>query len=182
MMKKILRVVWNLACCLLLVCVCNACAELPATETEKTYTITFIQEGQTNVIRTVREGERLGNIPQPAEVPGYNVSWSITEFPPITSDLTVTIMKEPKTFTIYYSLGVLEGYGKVSTFETQKDVLYNSNFTLAVPMCEGYKFLGWVLEGTEGYYSGGTYTYLTDITVTAAWELVDEDLGWSTLH
>ena len=94
-------------------------------------------------------------------------------------------MKEAKTFKVYYSLGVLEGYEKVSISENTKDVFYNVNFTLTTPSCIGYEFLGWVLEDaedTDEYFYGGTYTYLTDITVTAMWKLIDEDLGWSGLH
>ena len=165
---------------------CSSCAGVNITITNpQYYTLTFIQEGQEDIIKQVKKGEALADIPEPVAIPGYNVSWSITDFSEITSNLTVTIMKEAKTFKVYYSLGVLEGYEQVSISENTKDVFYNANFTLTTPSCIGYEFLGWVLEDaedTDEYFYGGTYTYLTDITVTAMWKLIDEDLGWSGLH
>ena len=181
-MKKKLFTILLGVLSLILFSACFSCQGLIIQKPIEYYTVTFIQDGQENIVKEVEKGKALTDIPEPISIPGYNVTWSIADFSKIKSDLTVTIIKEAKTFKVHYSLGILEGYEKVSIVEYDKDVFYNTYFSLTTPSCEGYEFLGWVLDESDNYFYGGTYTYLTDITVTAKWKLVDEDLGWSGLH
>lgn len=49
------------------------------TDTEKVeleeYTVTFVQEGFANVVKTVKKGESLTDIPAPQSEEGYIVKW-----------------------------------------------------------------------------------------------------------
>ena len=51
------------------------------------YTVTFIQENQEDVVKSVKEGESLTDIPNPVEVPGYDVNWDKTDFTNITTNI-----------------------------------------------------------------------------------------------
>ena len=88
------------------------------------YTITFVQEGQENVIRTAKKGTALTDIPTPVAVTGYDVVWDVTDFSDIQSNMTVTAVKTAKTFTIYYVVSdFAEGKG-VTLSQTQQTVTY----------------------------------------------------------
>lgn len=50
---------------------------------------------------------------------------------------------------------------------TEQEVEFGSNVTLQTPTRTGYTFLGWYLDGSK--YSGGTWTYIENKTVTAKW-------------
>ena len=62
----------------------------PTTPAEKTYTVTFVQEGKDDIVKTVKEGASLTDIPDLEQKTGYTTVWSITEFPSVTENLTVT--------------------------------------------------------------------------------------------
>lgn len=159
----------------------NGCSQVVEEEKE-VHTITFIQDGQENIVRKVENGESLTDIPNPAEIPGYEVSWSITDFSNITEDLTVTIMRQPKIFQITYLMGVLEGNNGVIIKSLTQSVEYNSTYVTYAPTCEGYEFLGWKMNEEDELITSGTYLYTEDITLIAEWKLVNDELGWGGVH
>ncbi len=70
-------------------------------ETE-TCTVTFKQEGETDIVKIVEKGGSLDEIPSPKQVEGYEVVWSETDFEKITEDMTVTAVLNPKYCQIIF--------------------------------------------------------------------------------
>ena len=52
-------------------------------------TVTFRQDGQEDVIRIVKKGESLVDVPEPVSVPGCILSWSVSDFDAIEEDMVV---------------------------------------------------------------------------------------------
>ena len=151
-------------------------------ETPATYTITFVQDGQKDIVFQVKKGGNLTDIPTPVDIEGYEVSWSITDFSNIREDLIVTIMRIPKMFKITYTMGILENNNGVVIRDRTQTVEYNATYATYTPTCEGYEFLGWKMAGEDNFITGGTYLYTEDISLVAVWELANDELGWSELH
>lgn len=76
----------------------------PNKPTNTKYTITFRQEGQEDVKKSIIVGEKLSKseIPTPALVDGYYVEWEIQDFSNITTD---TVVNAKITFTITFKNG-----------------------------------------------------------------------------
>lgn len=74
------------------------CAEKSQEEIETTgeskCMVTFLQEGQSDIVKEVRKGDALTDIPVPTEKLGYRVYWDRTDFSSITEDTVVTAIEE----------------------------------------------------------------------------------------
>lgn len=149
-------------------------------EVSETYTITFIQEGQADVIKTIDKGEILTDIPEPVSVPGYEIIWDRTDFTGIMNNTTVTAIATAQTYTITYDLGILKNDGGVNIAATTQQVTYDTEYNLFKPMCKGYFFKEWRIEGTETRFENGTYKNTGDITLVALWEEDIESERWWT--
>ncbi|MBQ8322965.1 MAG: InlB B-repeat-containing protein [Clostridia bacterium] len=146
---------------------------------DTSYTITFIQEGHAEIVKTVKSGESLADIPLPQEKEGYDVAWDRENFDNVTSDLQVTAVLTPKNYTITYTYDELlinGGYTVVLEKQSQT-VSFNSEYALATASCEGLSFLGWKNIETNEMVVSGTYTQAKDITLIAQFE--PEDQEWS---
>ena len=168
--------------CLIPVLGCFACRGNKETEEpeSKTFNVTFIQEGQTDIVIKVKRGETLTNIPTPADKKGYNVVWSVTSFENITSDLTVYAVENAKSYTIRYNLGSVSNdcYAKIDSYS--QTVTYNQSYVLEIPECYGYKFKGWVISGTDTAVTDGFWLTDSDLTLTALWEYAAKSDRWWT--
>ena len=134
-----------------------------STVASQTCTITFKQPGRADVVRTVKQGASLANIPTPATKEGYTVTWDATNFSNITSDITVNAVETPNTYTITYDA---KG-GTVST--ATQDVVFDAETTLVIPEKEGYVFLGWTYQG-EAVVNGGKWAIAKNVTLVATWQ------------
>ena len=140
---------------------------------EQTFTVTFRQEGQEDVVKTVKEGETLADVPAPVAVPGYTVAWDRTDFSDISEDIVVTAVQTANKYTITYDLGV-NIYATLGNESTE--VTFGQSFVLETPEYEGSaEFYGWYLadeygEATVVKVEGGTYAYAEDVTVVARWQ------------
>lgn len=146
---------------------------------DTTYTVTFIQEGQAEIVKTVKSGESLLDIPTPTEIEGYEVAWDVENFENVTSDLLVTATLTPKLYTITYIYDELlanGGYTVILEKQTQT-VAFNSQCELATATCEGLTFLGWKNVETNEMVVSGKYTQAKDITLIAQFE--PEEQEWS---
>ena len=136
--------------------------------TETYYTVTFRQEGKDDVVRKVKQGEALTNIPTAVQDPGYVVNWSRSDFSSITSNTLVTAYKIPATYTISYN-------------GTTLNVVYKTRYTLEEPTREGYTFGGWKIQGTtETFPTTGSYNKTSDITLEAVWNVNGASDQWLT--
>lgn len=132
-----------------------------------TYTVTFRQEGKQDIVRTVTEGQALKNVPKVAPVPGYSVMWSVKDFGNITSDLLVVAVKTPGKYTITYETG----HAEAEIARTQQQVTYGEAYTLETAKCEGFRFKGWKIKGTQTMFaSSGQYRQTGSITLEAVWD------------
>ncbi len=133
-----------------------------------TYTVTFKQEGQEDVLFTVVEG---GVVEAPDFVPkaGYSFAWDKNNFLDIRADMTVTAIATPNEYTITYQSGLENAIGYTIEGDTQ-EVTFDSEVTLYTPTATDKIFKGWVLEGTQTAFESGKYTVADDITLVGTWE------------
>ncbi len=137
-----------------------------------TFTITFVQEGKDDVVRTAKKGTALTDIPNPAPVEGYDVSWSVTDFSNIQSDMTVTAVATAKTFIITYVISDIASENGVVLATTTQTVTYGEAYelidlpTYTVAGVE-YVLSTWLYDGVE-FDDGTSWEILTDITLTMA--------------
>lgn len=126
------------------------------------YTVTFTQYGQSDVVKTVEEGDTLTDIPTPADRTGYTVVWADVDLTNITENITVEAVETANTYTITY-----DAAGGEVTPATQ-EVTYDSAYTLATPTRENYDFIAWTYEG--GAVSSAVWSIADDVTLVATWQ------------
>ena len=170
MIKRLLIVLLVCIMPVALFCGCNPTNPEP---TKTTYTITFVQDGQDNIVKTVEKGETLTDIPTPVPTneQGYVIAWDVTDFSNIQKDLTVTAVKTAKTFTITYVVSDNASSKGVSLSTTTQTVTYGEQFTLLeMPTytVDGVKYIltAWLYNGKA--FVSGTWTLLENITLTMA--------------
>ena len=130
---------------------------------EELISITFKQEGENDIVKYVKKGNNLTDIPTPKSITGYDLSWDklAVDFTNITEPLVVNVVKTKKTFTITLDLngGTLDS----STTITTK---YDDSVNLPTPVKGESDFVGWYL-GDEKINSTFTYNYTENITLKA---------------
>ena len=135
------------------------------------YTITFVQEGQNNVIRTAKKGTALTDVPTPVAVTGYDVAWDVTDFSDIQANATVTAVKTAKTYTITYVVSDFAASKGVTLARTQQAVTYGQAFTLfEKPTYTDeveYVLHAWLKDGAE--FTSGTWTLTDNVTLTMSY-------------
>lgn len=143
-----------------------------------THTVTFKQEGQPDIVRTVLDlaGLTENEIPEPAPINGYNVSWEQKNLSCVTQNITVNAIKTPIEYKITY---VLNG-GKNHTDNPKTYTIESSDFYLGIPTKTGATFSGWyttpnhlsdtrVLMIESGSYGNITlYAYWIEYRITSA--------------
>jgi uncharacterized repeat protein (TIGR02543 family) len=139
------------------------------------YTVTFVGYGTSE--QEVAYGSVA--IAPNADKPGYNFDgWYTSETEQtdatkfdmttaITDNITLYAKYSAKTFTITVN-GAQAGYENPS-------VVYGETYTLLAPSRENREFVGFTMNG-EDFPATGTYTWTTDIAVTAVWDGVGKDV------
>ena len=151
------------------------------TESENTFSVTFIQEGQKSIIRNVEKGGTLTDIPVPVSKKGYTVKWDRTDFTNITEDLIVNVEETANTYKIIYNLGSHDKDEKAYILSREQTVTYDESFNVYIPRFDGDPFVGWVISGTDTEFTDGMYTTDDDILLTAVWKSdVDPESDWTT--
>ena len=136
------------------------------------YVVTF-QTEDGNVTREVEEGNALTDIPELPTEAGYTYSWSVSDFSCITSNMTITLIKDANVYTITYDL---EGLTGVEIANLSQQVTYGENFTLETPTRDCYVFVGWVDSEGNAVTADHEYNFAGDLTLKAVWA---EDGNWS---
>ena len=134
------------------------------TPAEKTYTVTFMQEGMNDIVKTVKKGETLTDIPQVEQKVGYTTVWSVTDFSNITENMMVTAISTPHEYTITYDAG--EGTVENTTQTVTYDAVPGS---FATPTRENYTFVCWTYEGNV-VLPTDAWKIARDITLVAQWQ------------
>ena len=122
-------------------------------------TVTFVQNGYENVVKTVEKGQTLTDIPTPQAKTGYTVTWNVTSFENIQSSFTVNAVETPNQYTVSY---VVDG----ALIEETTTVTYGAAFTLYTPTYVGYTHDGWT-KGGESFILDSVWTTAENVTLTA---------------
>ena len=127
--------------------------------------VTFKQNGQADIVKTLKKGEALTDIPTPASKTGYTVAWEPIDFTNITADVTVNAIETAKTYTL-----VFDANG-ASLTETTITVTYGQTYSLITPVYDTKLFIGWMYNGTNVSLSGTWEIDAdgTELVLTAEW-------------
>lgn len=160
-MKRLIVVVTALALALCLLF--SACK--PAETPEETFTVTFVQAGQENVVKQVKGGQTLTDIPTPKDRTGYTVVWEEKDLTNVKANITVNAVETANTYTITY----VPGEGTLAS--TTQTVTYDSQYTLATPVCadETVKFANWKKDDGTAVAISGVWKIASNITLTAVY-------------
>ena len=109
-------------------------------EVRQNVTVTFKQNGQNDVVRTLEKGTSLINVPTPKEKTGYTVAWDTTSFTDINEDMVVNAVETANTYTVTY-----DANGGTVAVATQ-EVTFDAVTTLAEPTKEDYLFNGRICD------------------------------------
>ncbi|MBO7344366.1 MAG: hypothetical protein J6U92_00310 [Clostridia bacterium] len=180
-MKKLLRLLL-LSLCLSFVFT-TACTQQPdnsgsgdsSQQTSQTEycTVTFVQTGYENIVKSVEKGKGIleADIPEPNPIDGYTVVWDKTDFSVVNENLTVNAVATPNEYSIYLVYNAPESQKEVvsETLPTEIKVKYGEIPTMPTYQNNGYVIVGWVYEdGTP--YTVNEYKTLGNTTVKAQWE------------
>ena len=162
-MKKLILIVLAIVCCFAIVA-CGGQTE------EKVYcSVTFVQEGENDVIKTVEKGTALTDIPLPKSLAGYTVTWDRTDFSRINEDISVYAIIEKGVYTVTYDLGENKTNPNATIGKTSESVTYLENFVPQIPYAYNYEFLGWYVEGTNTKVEASKFRFTEDVTLVAKW-------------
>ena len=127
--------------------------------------VTFKQSGQADIVKTIKKGETLTDIPTPALKTGYIIEWESVDFTNITADMTVNAIETAKTYTL-----VFDANGGSLT-QTTITVTYGQAYNLMTPTHDTKLFVGWMYNDTN-VSSIGTWEIDADtaeVVLTAQW-------------
>ena len=162
-MKKNIKSAVAFAIAVLSSCALFACGE-------QNVNVSFVQDGQETIVKTVGLGGTLTDVPQPVQVDGYTVVWDRTDFSALPYSITVKAVLKPNTYVIQYEI---EENAWVD--ERTQTVRYGETFALATPTLDGRVFVGWQLAGTDTFVENGQYTWADNITLTAVWDVDNQN-------
>ena len=157
---------------------CNASTgELVPKKEGEYYTVTFRQDGQKDVTRSVKAGEALTDIPTPVEKDGYTIVWDTTEFSSLSKDMLVFAVATANEYVISFDL--YSTWGEVRLEKQTQTVTFDSAYALETPTLYGFFFTGWEIKDKGTAFDGeGTYTVAGDITLVPTWEKDEESYRW----
>lgn len=166
-MKKIAGFLATIILMLSLTCLFSSCSD--------EIKITFVQEGQKNIVKTVSVGESLTDIPIPVSKDGYSITWDVNNFSNIQESLIVNAIVTPNNYTIYYEVSDF-----VSITAKSQTVTFNANTVLYRPthVFSTVEFVCWKIKDKDVVFSDGVYNIVGDVTLVADWHIVD-DSEWS---
>lgn len=141
------------------------------------YTVTFRQDGQKDVTRSVKAGGNLTDIPTPIQKDGYTTVWDKTEFSSLSEDVLVLAVATANEYTISFDL--YSTWGEVQFESETQTVTFDSAYALEMPTLYGFLFTGWEIKDEEkAFDSEGTYKVAGDITLVPTWEKDEESYRW----
>ncbi len=178
--SKIFSISAILVLSMMLVFALSSCGGVPSetntntdsnqTEENINLTVTFRQGGgYADVIRNVKKGAGVSDVPTPQPVLGYNVSWENVDLSNVQDDTVVNAVKTPIDYEIKYVLN-----GGINNASNPKSYnVENCNFNLYEPTKIGKAtFLGWYTTETfqpETKITQINECYYKNITLYAYW-------------
>ena len=126
------------------------------------YTVTFVQDGYDDVVKTVLDGEALTDIPATQEKIGYTVVWETVDLSAVTGNMTVNAVATANTYKITFDAA--GGTGAPATME----VTFDGEYALPAPTKTDYNFVAW-LNGENSMANTGVWNIASDVTLVASW-------------
>ena len=139
-------------------------------DSEKTYvTITFRQDGEEDVVKSVENGGSLTDVPTPKGKEGYTVVWDVTEFENIRENIIVKAVAVANTYKIYLDY---DGVSCDVEAVRELEVKYGEEFSLPKPVnAKGLKlFIRWADAETGEEVKDGVYNIPGDTSLKAEWD------------
>ena len=158
---------------------CKAPTEdsLPLENTMETYTITFRQDGQKDVVKKVKKGKTLENIPTPVQKDGYTIVWDTTEFSALSEDMLVLAVATANEYTISFDL--YSTWGEVQFESDAQTVTFDSAYAIETPSLYGFFFTGWEIKDEGTPFDGeGVYTIADNVTLVPTWKKNEDSYRW----
>lgn len=155
-----MRKLFNLILCITFACcfVISGCGKKSETQT---YAIIFKCENRADIVKTVKKGDTLTEIPTLPEVTGYTFVWSETDFTDISQNMTVIAVKTPVKSIV--TLNLNGGTLDVNTVNLN----YDDEYTLPSPTKSGYRFNKWIAEDGSVFPASGVCKLLGNISLIA---------------
>ncbi len=139
--------------------------------TRESHELTFEQDGFENVVISVLDLENATSlIPAPRDVLGYNVVWENVDLTSITSDMTISSIKTPITYTITYHLNdaLNSSLNPTSyTIESERITLNAPQQKLEMAFVGWYTTSNFAVESKLNRIESGT---TGDLNLYAKWE------------
>lgn len=139
------------------------------------YTVTFVQNGKVVFTLEVIDGSYPEILPEIQPKTGYDLRWSKTDFGDISSDVTVTVIETPKTYTVTLIPDGGAFADDNSTVNKTVSVTYDATYSLPECKKDGYKFVSWKIDENKSCPSAGKWTTDDNLTLTAAYELIETE-------
>lgn len=130
------------------------------------FTVVFRQAGKQDIVKQVKEGDTLTDIPAIEQKTGYTITWNRTDFTNITENIVVETVVTANTYTITYDAG--EGTASVATQTVTYDQAPGS---FATATREGYNFVCWKYEG-KAVQATEIWKIAGNVTLVAEWTSV----------
>jgi len=133
-------------------------------EQKATYTITFKQNNEQDIVVKVVAGEALENVPTPVRKTGYTVVWDVKDFTNINENKVVNAIETANTYTATYSA---TGF---SIDGTQVKFTYDSvcsNLDMSLTKYDS-NLIGWSYNETI-YTNKSIWNIASDVTITPRW-------------
>ena len=92
----------------------------------------------------------------------------------ITDDVDLYAKYEANTYLMTINLDGGEYQGDDADFELTQNVTFKDNYTLPIPVKNGYKFAGYTFNGKAENITG-TYSWAENVAVMATWTKLDAD-------
>ena len=136
----------------------------------KTVTVTFIQEGQTSIVREIEYGGSLKvkDVPSPVQnaKTGYKIEWDRSDFKNITENIVVKAREVAATYEEILDYGYDDRREEIS-------FTYDAEYNLPVPERAGYTFKGWKINGSPIEISGIWKFTDNQLTIKAQWKIAE---------
>ncbi|MBQ8308621.1 MAG: hypothetical protein IJX96_02180 [Clostridia bacterium] len=201
-MKKILTSLLAVLSCCALFAACNGSGETSSPESESVttsseiggsvdssttgdggdetptityYTVTFRQDGESDVTVRVESGKGVAeaDIPTLRAKFGHTATWETVDLTNVTQDIVVNAVYTPKTYKITLVWNLPSDVPETAVTKTEIEVKYNEAFVLPSyggVSGDGWKIDYWKTAEGEKFFSGN-YPLVSDITLYAEWSL-----------
>lgn len=141
-----------------------------------THTVRFVQDSYDDVVKIVKDGEDLTDIPEPKPKIGYTVKWEKSEIKNVKKDTVINCVETPKTYTAVFNArgGKLNDFG--NTQQTSVNYVYGQDYALPEATKDGYDFGGWSAWKMSYPEQDKSWTY-TEIPSAGKWNICNEKDG-----